>query len=442
MTMTAPNPTLVKKRRKRIVWLVLGLATAGLACAAVVLRPKPVLAVQTEPVKRRNLVEVVTATGKVQPVTQVKITTEVSGEIIEIGVKEGQQVRKGDLLVKIFPKLYIAIRDSARANYESTVATVTTDEAQEAKTEAEYRRNKELFDKQLVSESAFDEAKANWLVAKAQTVSGRHQVENSLAALQKAEEDLIKCTIYSPLDATVSQVISELGERVVGTGMMAGTEMMTVADLNEMEARVDVSEVDVTQIKVGQKARLEVDSFPNQKFTGVVTRIANTAKSTAANTQQEATKFEVRVHINDKAKFRPGMSVTAEIETQYRTNVLSVPIQAVTTRMPKGASKAGDVAKIKDAEEVQAEADARGDRHKEAAIKPIDVVFTEDQGKAKMLPVKRGISDENFYELVEGVTEGQTVVVGSYKALARELEEGKPVKVDNHPPVAPVATSK
>jgi HlyD family secretion protein len=430
MTMTATTAAKKKTGRKAIVWSVLIVVLLGLCAAAYFLKPKALLIVQTEPAARRNLVEVVTATGKVQPVTQVKISSEVSGEIIEVGVKEGQPVKKGDLLVKIFPELYIASRNISDAMYKSSLAGLDTAIAQEVKAAAEYKRNKELYDKKLVSDSAFDEANANWVVAKAQSESARHQVENSKAGLKKAEEDLLKCTIYSPLDGTVSQVISEKGERVVGTGMMAGTEMMTVADLGTMEARVDVSEVDVIRVKLGQKVRLEVDSFPDRKFTGTVTRIANTAKTSAAATQQEATKFEVRILIDDKEHFRPGMSVTADIETQYRTNVLSVPIQSVTTRLPKGAEKP---VVIKDKEELDAQQDAQAGKRKATGPKAVDVVFVVDGSKAVMKPVKRGISDENYYEIVEGVGENEQVVTGSYKALAKELEDGKLVKVDNHP---------
>jgi HlyD family secretion protein len=417
-----------KTGRKIALFAVMLVAVGGLATFGYLKQRKPILTVQTEKVGRRNLTEIVTATGKVQPVLQVKISPEVAGEIVALAVKEGQAVKKGDLLVRIKPDAYIAARNSADANYKSSQANHDTSVAQAAKAAAELKRNKDLFDRKLVSDSAFDETRTSFEVAKAQAVGAEHQAEMALASLRKAEEDLSKCTIYSPIDGFVSRLDSEVGERVVGTGMMAGTEIMTIADLNLMEARVEVSEVDVVRVHVGQKAQLEVDSFRNLKFPGVVTRIANSAKAIAANTQQEATKFEVRIRITDKAAFRPGMSVSADIETEYRTNALTVPIQCVTSRLPKkpDASKQSKA----DAESEQELADLK---KKNKTEKAIDIVFTIDGAQVKAVPVKRGISDDNFYEIIEGLTEGQEVVSGNYKAISKDLEDGKLVKVDNKP---------
>lgn len=427
-----------KKRSLRWLWITLiVLLVAGGAGGAVGYQKfaKKPLTVQTEKVGRRNLTEIVTATGKVQPVVQVKISPEVSGEIIELPVKEGQFVKKGDLLVKIRPDLYMASRNSAEANFKSSVAGLNTSKAQAEKAEAEFKRNAELFERKLVSESIYDDFRTGANIAKAQVTASEHQVEMARQSLKRAEEDLLRCTIYSPVDGTISKLISEKGERVVGTGMMAGTEIMTVADLNEMEARVEVGEVDVVLVQLGQRARLEVDSFRDRKFAGVVTQIANSAKTTGLNTQQEATKFEVRIRITDKDRFLPGMSVTSEIETRYRTNVLTVPIQSVTTRLPKGAKKDEKkpmMAKQEDKDLEQEFADLTKKKDK-SGPKPIDVVFTVEGGKARMIPVKRGISDESYYEIIEGITEGQEIVTGSYKAIARELEDDKEAKVDNTP---------
>lgn len=427
-----------KTGRKIAIFSAIIVLVAALAATAYFKQRKPALTVQTEKVTRRNLTEIVTATGKVQPVLQVKISPEVAGEIVEIAVKEGQFVKKGDLLVRIKPDAYIASRNSSDANYKSAQANHDTSVAQESKAAAELKRAKDLFERKLISDSAFDETRTTYEVAKATTIAAGHQSEMALASLRKAEEDLSKCTIYSPIDGTVSRLDSEVGERVVGTGMMAGTEIMTIADLNVMEARVEVSEVDVVRVHVNQKAQLEVDSFRDRKFPGLVTRIANSAKAIAAGTQQEATKFEVRIRIADKESFRPGMSVSADIETEYRTNVLTVPIQCVTTRLPK----------VKEPEKKdQAEADARQDladlkKKKDKGQKAPDVVFTVQSGKAVSVPVKRGISDDNYYEILEGITEDQEVVTGSFKAISTELEDGKLVKVDNHPKAAKAEVKK
>ncbi len=427
-----------KKRRLTWLWITLGiLALAGAAGGGAAYRKfsKKPLTVQTERVARRNLTEIVTATGKVQPFLAVKISPEVSGEIIELPVKEGQSVKKGDLLVRIKPDFYVASRNSAEASFKSAESARTTAVAQAAKAEAEFKRNQELFERNLVSESVFDEFRTAYDVAKSQAAGAGHQIEMARQSLKKAEEDLLKCTIYSPVDGTISKLVSEKGERVVGTGMMAGTEIMTVADLEEMEARVEVGEVDVVLVQLGQRTRLEVDSFRDRKFSGVVTQIANSAKTTGANSQQEATKFEVRIRITDRERFLPGMSVTAEIETRYRTNVLTVPIQSVTTRLPKGARKDEKkpmMAKQEDKDLEQEFADLTKKKDK-SGPKPIDVVFTVEGGKAKMIPVTRGISDEAYYEILEGITEGQEIVTGSYKAIARELEDDKEATVDNTP---------
>ena len=429
--MTAP-----KKKSSGWIWwcllVVLLLAGGGGYAGWQKFRPQP-LAVQTDQVARRGLTEIVTATGKVQPVLQVKISPEVSGEIIELPVKEGQAVKKGDLLVRIKPDFYIASRNSAQANFQSAESGRATSVAQAAKAGSEFKRNKELFERNLVSESVYDDYRTAFDVAKAQAESSGHQIEMAKQTLKKSEEDLLKCTIHSPIDGTVSKLISEKGERVVGTGMMAGTEIMIVSDLTEMEARVEVGEVDVVLIQPGQKARIEVDSFRDRKFVGLVTQVARSAKTQAAGTQQESTKFEVRIRIQDKEPFLPGMSVTSEIETRYRTNVLTIPIQSVTTRLSKGAKKDDAkpaMAKGEDKDLDQELADLNKKKDK-SGPKPIDVVFAVEAGKAKMLPVKRGISDEAYYEILEGLTEGQEIVTGSYKAIARELEDDKPARVDN-----------
>jgi len=417
--------------RKIVIAVLILAALGGLGTAAFLKKRERPIVIQTEPVARRSLTELVTATGRLQPVLQVKISPEVAGEIIELPVKEGQFVRKGHLLVKIRPDFYLASRNSADANYKSALSSRDTALAQAAKAEAEFRRNKELFERKLVSDSVYDEFRTGFEVAKAQAASSGHMIEQAQATLKKAEEDLLKCTIYSPIDGTIAKLNSEAGERVVGTGMMAGTEIMTVADLDVMEARVEVGEIDVVLVQLGQKARLEVDAFRDRKFTGKVTQIANSARSLTP-TSQEATKFEVRIRLEDRERFLPGMSATAEIETRYRTNVLTVPIQSVTTRLPKGARKPDGKPAKKDADEQLERAELGGsERRREKVEKPVDVVFGLENGRAKMFPVKRGISDNEHYEIIEGVTERQEVVTGSYKAIARELEDGKLVKVDN-----------
>src|SRR6266850_3040111 len=241
-----------KKRRKILIFSVIGIALIALTAGAILRKREVVVTVQTEKVARRTLTEIVVANGKIQPVVQVKISPEVSGEIIELAVKEGQQVKKGDLLLKIKPDFYVANRNQAEASYKSSVAGKTTAEANLRKAEAEYNRGKDLFQHRLISDSAFDEVRANYDVAKAQVINAEDQVDMAKASLASADEQLSKTTIVSPLTGTVSKLNSHLGERVLGTVQNMGTEIMTIADLNEMEARVDIGEIDVVLIKPQQ----------------------------------------------------------------------------------------------------------------------------------------------------------------------------------------------
>ena len=437
-----------KKRRKIIVFGAIGLVLVGLTLAAVFRKRDAVISVQTEKVARRNLTELVVANGKIQPVLQVKISPEVSGEIIDLPVKEGQHVKKGDLLVKINPDVYISNRKSAEASYMSASASRDLAEANMKKAELEFKRNEEMLRAKLVSESTFLEFKTGFDVAKAQYQSAIHQVDVANASLSRTVEELAKTTIVSPLDGTISKLNSRLGERVVGTSMMAGTEIMIVADLNEMEARVDLGEIDVVLIKPGQKARLEVDAFRDRKFDGTVTEIANSSNDSGltggggggGGSSQEATKFQVKIHVNEKENFRPGMSVTAEIETRYRTNVLSVPIQSVTTRLPKeppgkGRTNAVVAAESTPGSAMAADASSAGgsrtnktEKKANETPKPIEVVFINAGDHAKMAPVKRGIADDSNVEIIEGLKEGEEVVSGGFKVISRELEDGKKIK--------------
>ncbi|MCL4788279.1 MAG: efflux RND transporter periplasmic adaptor subunit [Verrucomicrobia bacterium] len=304
-----PNP---KKGRKIIVFGVITAVVIGLTLTAFLRKREVVVTVQTEKVARRNLTEIVVANGRIQPVVQVKISAEVSGEIIELGVQEGQSVQKGDLLVKIKPDVYRAQQRSAEAGYQSALSSLKLSQANRAKAELEFKRNEELFRSKLISDSVFLEYKTALDIAQAQVESAQHQADVAKASLARAEEELAKTTIYSPLTGTVSKLNLEVGERVAGNTMMAGTEIMTVADLNDMEARVDIGETDIVLLQPGQKARLQVDAFKDRKFNGLVSEIANSSRTSGmGGSSQEATKFEVKIRIQDKEGFRPGLTVTA-----------------------------------------------------------------------------------------------------------------------------------
>ncbi|MGA2684150.1 MAG: efflux RND transporter periplasmic adaptor subunit [Verrucomicrobiota bacterium] len=446
-----------KKRRKLLIFLIIGVVLVALTLVAVFKKREPVITVQTEKVARHSLTNLVVANGQIQPVVQVTISPEVSGEIIELPVKEGQSVTKGDLLLKINPDVYIAAVNQAQAGYESALAAKDSATANLEKAGADYQRNLTLFNSKLLSESDFVGFKAARDVAKAQLDSADDQVNVAKAAVESAEEQLAKTTIVSPLTGTITSLNSEVGERVLGTIQNAGTEIMTISDLNQIEARVNVGEMDVVSIAPGQNTRLEVDAFKDRKFTGVVTAVANSALGTGAGSllsggnsgsgqSQQATQFQVRIRVNEKEPaFRPGMSVTAEIETEYRTNALTVPLASVTTRPMKPAVKVdppktgGTNAMVSAASGTNTVAGtnavagtntmASAMKDTKESLKPTDVVFVVEGDHVKTVPVKIGICDDNYWEIADGLTNGEEIVSGGYRAVGRDLKDGSKIRV-------------
>lgn len=397
------------------------------------------ISVTTEKVARRDLIELIPANGRIQPVVQVVISPEVAGEIVALPVREGDHVKKGDLLVQIKSDTYRASRNSAESSFKSAQAGQTLSGAEMERAAAEFKRNVELYKNQLVSDSVMLDFKTAYDVAKLRYTNSIHSAAQAGFSLDKAIEDLSKTTILAPIDGTVTRLQSQLGERVLGTSFNKGTEIMTVSDLNQMEARVDIGEVDVVLIKPGQKARLEVDAFRDKKFTGVVTEIANSSKGSGAasafggssSSSQEATKFEVRIRINENEAFRPGMSVSTEIESRYVTNALTVPYAAVATRLPKmdfGKKSGTNVnSSVSKTNSVTATNTSPADKKSKDAPKQIEVVFLVEGDQVKMSPVKIGITDGDHWEITDGLSEGQEFVSGSYKAVNKELEDGKKI---------------
>lgn len=404
-----------KKSRKKkiIIFSVLGFILIVLALVVFMgSKKEPIVTVQTDKVTLRTITQVVTATGKIQPEVQVKISPEVSGEIVDLPVKEGDRVKKGELLMKIKPDVYVAQRNMYSAGLLQARAGMS-------RTEPEFRRVESLFKKGLVSQAEYDQARAAYEQSKA-------TLQQSQASLDQAEENLRKTTVFSPMDGTVSQLNSEKGERVLGTQQFQGTDVMTIADLSRMEARVDVSETDVILVSVGDTARISVDAFPDKKVTAIVYEIANTATSKGTGTQEEVTNFTVKMRIVDKGLIlRPGMSMTADVETETKANVLTVPIQCVTTRAPKMEMKEGQG-------EPQPQATNTGVTPAKAKQenKPKEIVFAVENGVAKAVSVKRGISSDQYVEITDGAKEGMEIVSGSYKAINRELEDGAKVRVE------------
>jgi len=400
-----------KTRKKIIIFSILGLVVIALGVIVFLgSRKEPIILVQIEKAQRRTVTQTVTATGKIQPEVLVKITPEVSGEIVALPVKEGQKVKKGELLMKIKPDFYVAQR-------EQFAAAVLQSKANVSRTEPEFKRVKALFDLGMVSQADYDGARASY-------DQSRAAYAQATASLNQAEESLRKTTIFSPMDGTVSQLNSELGERVLGTVQFQGTDVMTIADLSRMEARVDVSENDVILVSIGDTARIAVDAFPDRKVNAVVYEIANTAKSTGTGTQEEVTNFEVKMRVLDASlTLRPGMSMTADIETETKQNIICVPIQSITTRMPKIEMKGGS-------EGGEAPVAAPTTPKKKEETKAQEIVFVVDNGVVKSTPVKRGISDDAWIEVTEGLKDSAQVVAGSYKAINRELEDGSKVRIE------------
>jgi HlyD family secretion protein len=434
------SPGVRKSHWKRNLFIILGAGLLLIVVGAfwVFRKHDPVVMVQTDKVARRNLTEIVVANGKIQPVLEVTISPEVSGEIIELPVKEGQQVKKGQLLLKINPDIYIAAVNQSKAGYEAALATANSAKANLEKAESDYQRNQQLYSSNLVDESDFVGFKVARDMAQAQLESAKDQVDVSKAAVDSAQDSLDKTTITSPLDGTISKLNSQLGERVLGTVQNEGTEIMVISDLSVMEARVDVGEMDVTGIKPGQKASLEVDAFKDRKFNGIVTAVGSSSEdnnsqqgmssSSSGNGEtQEATKFEVRIRINDKEAFRPGMSVSADVETRYRTNVLTVPLASVTTRsVGPNADPPGDATNTTNS--VARSTNSVSPMFGSPAAKLSDVVFVVEGDHVKATPVKIGICDDDYWEITSGLTNGQEIISGGYRAISRDLQDGSKVK--------------
>jgi HlyD family secretion protein len=443
-TTDAPKPRR-KRRGKFIIIASIIVALLGAATFWALRKKEPAISVQTEKVSRHTITETVIANGKIYPVLQVHISAEVSGEIIELPVKEGQFVHKGDLLLRINPKTPLAMLNQTKASYESSRALITTSTASLEKAEADFKRNKELFDNKLISEADYIGFKVACDIARAQLQSAGHSVELAKASVDSAQDSLDKTTIAAPLDGTITKLSSQLGERVLGTVQNAGTEIMTISDLSAMEARVDIGEMDIVLLQPGQKAKLEVDSFKDKKFAGVVTDVANSSKDLNASSSaggyssgsasgQSATQFQVRIRLTEGDSFRPGMSVSAVIETRTRTNVIAAPIASVTTRTLKaksktetGAAKTNSVPTNAVAATGSATNSTKDDKKSDDKNKPVEVVFVIEGDHVKAKPVKIGISDDNFWEITDGLKEGDEIVTGGFKAIGRDLDDGKKI---------------
>src|SRR6266699_1536196 len=434
----------VKQRRsRRRRKILIGSAVAALLLIIALFvagkREKPI-PVTTEKAVLRTILQTVSATGKIQPETEVKISPEVAGEITELPVEDGMQVKKGDLLVKIKPDSYKALLEQQEAAISAAKANNLQQKATMLKTEHDLGRAKDLFEKKLISEQEYNAAEAAYDVAKNTYESSLHEIERAEASSSQARDQLSKTTIYSPMDGTITILNSKLGERLVATGQFAGTEVMRVADLGHMEARVDVNENDVVNVKLGDKAEVKIDAYGNRKFHGAVYQIANTGKTTGAGTQEEVTNFEVKIRIQDnEVVLKQGLSCTAEIKTNQVKEVVAVPMQAVTIRTGDSNLSPEEIEKNKkklaqrdkndnNAEFVNERAEKAA--QKEEREKLAKVVFLKKASKAQMVKVTTGISDDTYTEIKSGIQPGDQVISGSYSAISRKLKDGAKVTLD------------
>jgi HlyD family secretion protein len=372
--------------------------------------------VAVENAEKRTIVETITANGKIQPEKEVKISPDVSGEIVELTVKEGDHVDKGQLLLRIKPDTYISQRDRSMAAISSARARLTQSEAQYTQAELSFNRNKQLYEEQTISESDYEQAEASYSVAKAEVEAAKFAVVSAEASLKEANENLIKTSIYAPMTGTVSMLLVELGERVAGTNLMAGTELLRVADLSRMEAQVEVNENDIVRVHLGDTALIDVDAYLDQRFKGLVTEIANSAKTTGVSADQ-VTNFDVKILVlpqsyqnlvdaGDKNPFRPGMSASVDIQTQMKSDIISVPIQSVTTRTDTTKT----VVTISD-EDIRT------------------LVFISDGKYALAKDVKTGIQDNSYIEIISGVSENDQVITAPFSAISKKLSDSTLIEV-------------
>ena len=387
-------------RRKNTKWMkITGLVIGGISLFIFIatqvgwISSEDPISVKTELVETRDIIETVSASGKIQPETEVKISPDVSGEIVSLYVMEGDKVEKGDLLLKIKPDTYQSMLERSQASLNTSKSALEKAIAQLSESESNFSRNKILFENGTISRSEFEKIEASYKVAVLSVEDGEYMVSSAEASLREAQENLNKTNIYAPISGTISRLNIELGERVVGTAQMAGTELLRLANLNLMEVAVEVNENDINSVSLNDTALIEVDAYLGNIYKGIVSEIANSANVMGVSADQ-VTNFEVKVRILDEVSFRPGMTATVDIQTERAYAVLSLPIQAVTTRK--------DTANIQD---------------------KVECVFAFEENNANFIKVETGIQNDEFIQIISGLEEGQDIITGPYSAVSRLLED-------------------
>ena len=404
-----------KNNKRRYIIIVAAVAIGALVIVGKSNSGKGIPVTLQHP-KIGTIVESIPANGKIQPVTEVKISPDVSGEIVKLNYQEGDTVKKGDLILQIKQDVYISARDRAEASLNAVKAQYLQQEAQLKQSELNHRRNELLYGKNTISQADFEKSLAEYQIAQSQFKAAGFNVKSAEASLKEAEENLVKTNIYAPMSGTISKLSVEIGERVVGTTQMAGTEMLRIADLSQMEVLVDVNEIDIIRLAPKDTATIEVDAYPGRKFKGMVTQVANSSKNSGTATADQVTNFEVKVIIlpesytdllaGSNIPFRPGMSASVSIQTEKKDNILMVPLQAITTR--KG---------LVDSLETSSE-----------TLQQV-FVYNKEKGTTDVVCVETGIQNMENIEITKGISKEQQIVTAPYSAISKDLKNGSVVMV-------------
>jgi HlyD family secretion protein len=437
----------MKKGLKIGIWIV-GIFLALLVVGKIFGGKDDTKKVTIEKSAKRNIIESVSASGKIQPETEVKIQSQVSGEIVELPVKEGDQVVQGQLLARINPDLYTsalsraeASLNSAKSNLSSAKARKTQAESQFKVTELNFQRQKKLFDDGAISKAEFENITSSWETSKAEIEasvesinSAEFAIESARAGVVEAADNLKRTTILSPMNGTVTALTKELGESVLGNSMMSGDIIMKISALQTMEVNVEVNESDIVRVNVGDTAVVEVDAYQDEKFKGLVTEISNTALNMLTSSIDQVTNFSVKIRIlpesyshltegKDKnySPFRPGMSATVEVQTERTDNVLTVPIKSIASR--EDTTSVSGYKRLKEKELAPTD--------KVVPDEPYTVLFVRNEatGKAEIRVVKTGIQDDKFIHVLSGLNEGEMIITGPYDLVSRKLKPGDEVEI-------------
>lgn len=416
---------MAKKKSNKRLWIVLSILLVAVVAVVFFITSKKngAIAINTDLVTKRTISQTVSAIGKIEAETEVKISSQTSGEIIFLGVKEGDTVKTNQLIARIKPDIIDAQLKQMEASAEATKMEISTRDAEVTRLKSELQRITDLYKKEFASKREMESAQAAYEQAVSGYKASLARYQQSLASLQQTQREQERTSIFTPIGGVVTSLLVELGEKVVGTGMMAGTELMKVSDLSVMNAVVEVDENDITHVSIGDTAEIEVDALTFKKFKGVVIEIGHSAISAAQGTQDQVVNFKVKIRFLDtEAKLRPGMSCSVDIITETKHNVLSVPLQSVTVRDDK-LNRQPDIDESKGPQEEEKKVVNKD--------KPQSVVFIYNNGTAKMNKVETGISDKGFIEIISGLNENDKIISGPFMAVSQLLKDSSLVKIDS-----------